>query len=66
MHQILKRASPKVIKHVNKDDITINNTDPAPSTIECESCSLLKATEIVSRRTEVDKLENGVLFNCTT
>ena len=68
MHRVLGHASPKVIQHIEAagTDITIDNSSPAPSTIECETCSLSKATEIVSRRTEVEDQENGVLFDCTT
>jgi len=68
MHRVLGHASPEVISHVEDAmaDITIDNSSPAPSTIECETCSLSKATEIVSRRTEVDEPENGIPFDRTT
>jgi Reverse transcriptase (RNA-dependent DNA polymerase)/Pol polyprotein, beta-barrel domain len=66
MHRVLGHASPEVIEHVSGDDITIVNTTPSPSTIDCETCSLSKATEIVSRRTEVEDSENGIPFDRTT
>ena len=66
MHRVLGHASPEVISHVSGDDITIDNSTPSPSTIECETCSLSKATEVVSRRTEVEEPENGIPFDRTT
>jgi hypothetical protein len=56
LHRVLGHASLEVIAHVIKaaDDITIDRSSPTPSTIECETCSTSKATEIVSRRTEVE------------
>ena len=68
MHQVLGYTSPKVIQHIEAagTDITIDNSSPALSTIECETCSLSKAIEIVSRRTEVEDQENSVLFDYTT
>ena len=68
MHRVLGHASPEVISHVGtaRSDITIDNSSPAPSTIDCETCSLSKATEIVSRRSEVDEPENGIPFDRTT
>jgi hypothetical protein len=56
LHQVLGHASPKVIAHVAVDDITIVRLSPSstPSTIECETCSTSKATELVSRRLEVE------------
>ena len=55
-----------MIAHVVVDDITINRLDSTPSTIKCETCSTSKATEIVSRRSEVEDQENGVPFDRTT
>ena len=68
MHRVLGHASPEVISHVEAagTDITIDNSTPAPSTINCETCSLSKATEIVSRRSEVEEPENGIPFDRTT
>ena len=68
MHRVLGHASPEVISHVGAagNDITIDDSSPAPPTIDCETCSLSKATEIVSRRTEVEEPENGVPFDRTT
>jgi hypothetical protein len=68
MHRVLGHASPDVIAHV-KDatgDVTIDIASPAPSTINCETCSVSKATEVISRRTEVDEPKNGIPFNRTT
>ena len=55
LHQVLGHASLEVIAHVVVDDITINRSSPSstPLTIECETCSTLKAIEIVSRQLEV-------------
>ena len=68
MHQVLRHASPKVISHVADAvvDVTINHSSPALFTIDCETCSILKATKIISRRNEVDEPENGIPFNRTT
>ena len=68
LHRVLRHASPEVIAHVVADDITIDRSSPSstPLTIECETCSTLKATEIVSRRLEVKDQENGVPFDRTT
>jgi hypothetical protein len=63
MHKILGHASPEVIEHVEGHDITMNNTVQSPNTISCESCSLAKATEVVSRRTGVEEPENGTPFD---
>ena len=49
-----------------RNDITIDNSSPALSTIDCETSSLSKAIEVVSRRTELEELENSVLFDRTT
>jgi hypothetical protein len=68
MHRVLGHASPEVISHVETagNDITIDNSSPTPPTIDCETYSLSKATEIVSRRTEVEEPENGIPFDRTT
>ena len=66
MHQVLGHASPEVIAHMAVDDITINRLSPTLSTIKCETCSTLKATEIVLRQLEVEDQENGIPFDCTT
>ena len=66
MHRVLGHASPEVIQHISGDDITIDNSIPSPTTIDRETCSVSKATEIVSRRTEVEEQENGVPFDRTT
>jgi hypothetical protein len=51
MHQVLGYASPKVIFHVALvgNDIIVDDSSPIPTTIECETCSLSKVIEIVSR-----------------
>lgn len=63
LHQILGHASPEVIKHVHSNDITVDHNTPAPSTIECETCSLTKATAQVSRRTDVEFEANNTPFD---
>ena len=67
MHRVLGHASPDVISHIEDAalDITIDIASPAPSTIDCETCSVSKATEVISRRTEVDEPENGIPFDRT-
>ena len=62
MHVILAHASPEVISHVKHavDDITINSSNPCPTTIQCSTCSISKATEIVSRRTEIEDEATGL------
>jgi hypothetical protein len=68
MHRVLGHASPEVISNVASagNDIIVDNSSPTPTTIECETCSLSKAIEIVSRRVEVEELENNVPFDHTT
>ena len=68
MHWVLGHTSPEVISYVEAagTDIKIDNSNPTPSTIECEICSISKATKIVSRRTEVEEPENGIPFDRTT
>ena len=68
MHRVLSHASPEVIAHVALvgNDITIDNSSPTPTTIECETYALSKATEIVSQRAEVEEPENDVPFDRTT
>src|SRR5438045_4418200 len=62
LHHVLGHPSPEVIKHVEKAvaDNTVNHSDPAPSTINCETCSVSKATQVISQQTEVNKLENSI------
>lgn len=61
LHRVLAHAGPEAIDHVvaNADDITIDDSIPCPTTIQCEPCSLSKATEIVSRRTDREFVTNG-------
>jgi hypothetical protein len=68
MHQVLRHASLDVISHIEDAalDITIDIASPTPSTIDCKTCSVSKATEVISRRTKVDKPENGTPFDRTT
>jgi hypothetical protein len=68
MHQVLRHASLDVISHVEDAmvDITIDIASPTLSTIDCETCSVSKATEVISRRTKVDKPKNGIPFDRTT
>jgi hypothetical protein len=47
-------------------DVTIDIASPTLSTINCKTCSVLKAIEVISRRTKVDKPKNGILFDRTT
>ena len=68
LHHILGHPSPDVIKHIEKAvaDVTVDHSEPAPSTINCETCSVSKATQVISRRTEVDEPENGIPFDRMT
>jgi len=66
LYRVLGHASLEVIAHVAANDITIDRSISTPSTIDCETCSISKATEIVSRRSEVEESENGVPFDRTT
>ena len=65
LHRVLAHTGPEAIDHViaNTDDITINDSIPCPTTIQCEPCSLSKATEIVSRRTDLEFVTNGKPYN---
>ncbi|HEV7737643.1 MAG TPA: hypothetical protein VGO47_09780, partial [Chlamydiales bacterium] len=55
-HQILGHPSEETISHLQASarDITIDNSVPCPKTIDCEVCSLSKATRVVSRSPEVE------------
>ncbi len=65
MHKNLAHASPEVIAHVQKAsrDTVVDSTIQAPNTIQCEACSVSKATEQISRSTETEDLTNGLLFD---
>jgi hypothetical protein len=66
MYRNLAHASPEVIAHVQKAsrDTVVDGTIPAPNTIQCETYSVSKATEQISRSTETEDLTNGLLFDC--
>ena len=68
MHRVLGHASPEVISHIEDAalDITIDIASPTPSTINCKTYSVSKATKVISRRTKVDEPENGIPFDRTT
>ena len=68
IHCALGHASPDAIAHLESAgaDIKIIDADTAPATIDCEACSLSKATEIVSRWSEVEMPENGTPFDRAT
>ena len=66
LHQVLGHASLEVISYVNRNNITIDKSITTPTTIECKTCSLAKATKVISQCTEVEDQENGTLFDCTT
>ena len=65
MHLILGHASPEVIQNVQNAsrDVVIDHSLPAPKTIQCEACSVSKATEIVNRSPEVEEVENDTPFD---
>ena len=67
MHRVLRHASPKVISYVVDAiaDVTIDHSSLALSTINCKTCSVSKATKIISQRNEVNKPENGIPFDRT-
>jgi hypothetical protein len=54
LHIVLGHAGTKAISKVEAAgaDITVDPSVPCPTTIQCETCSISKATQIVSRRTE--------------
>jgi hypothetical protein len=64
MHRILAHASPEAIGYVQEAsrDITVNTKVLALTTIQCETYSLSKAKEQISRRSEVEDVENGKPF----
>ena len=68
LHHVLGHPNPEVIAHIKKavTDVTVDNSDPAPSTIDCETCSISKATQVISQQTEVDEPENGIPFDRMT
>ena len=59
MHRILAYTRPEVIAHVEEagTDIIIDYSVPCPSTIQCKTCNLSRATQIISRRSAVESLE---------
>ena len=66
LHQVLGHASLEVISYVNRNDITNDKSITTPTTIECKTCSLAKATKVISQCTKVEDQENGTPFDCTT
>lgn len=66
-HQIFGHAAREAIHHLENTvaDIVVDKTTPAPKTIQCETCSLAKAKEIVSRRygTEAIQDPNKTMFD---
>jgi hypothetical protein len=69
LYRVLRHASPEVISHVLQAvaDVNIDNSQPnSPSTIDCQTCSLAKATEIVSRRSEVEYPKSDTPFDRTS
>jgi hypothetical protein len=65
MYRNLAHVSPEVIAHVQKAsrDTVVDGTIPALNTIQCETCSVSKATEQISRSTETEDLTNGLPFD---
>jgi hypothetical protein len=61
MYVILAYVSPEVILYIKDvvDDITINSSNPYLIIIQCPTCSISKATEIILRRTEVEDEATG-------
>ena len=66
LHQVLGYTSLEVISYVNGNNITIDKLITTPTTIECKTCSLAKATKVISWHTKVEDQENRTLFDCTT
>ena len=66
LHQVLGHTSPEVISYVNRNNITIDKSITTPTTIECKTYSLAKATKVISQCIEVEDQENRTLFDCTT
>jgi len=48
LHRVLGHASLEVISYVNRNNITIDKSITIPTTIECKTCSLAKATKVIS------------------
>jgi hypothetical protein len=66
LHQALGHPGPKIIDKIPGavQGLRIKpDSAPAPSTIDCDTCSRTKATEIVSRRTTVEDPTNGKPFD---
>ena len=66
LYQVLGHASLEVISYVNENNITINKLITTPTTIECKTYSLAKATKAISQCTKVEDQENRTLFDYTT
>lgn len=60
-HEILGHPGPESIAHLEQSVDGARVTGRAPSTIECETCSLTKAHEMVSRRTDQEELASEPL-----
>jgi hypothetical protein len=60
-HQRLAHASPEVIKHLEQaaKDITVDQSTKCPLTVDCQTCSISKASKVISRRTEVEDKATG-------
>jgi len=48
LYQVLGHASLEVISYVNRNNITIDKSITTPTTIEYKTCSLAKATKVIS------------------
>ena len=60
---MLAHPNPEVIKHVEaaSANIIVDPSQPCPNTINCETCSVCKATEVISRKPRPDDT-NGKPF----
>jgi hypothetical protein len=59
MHRILAHAESEAIAYIKEagTDIIINHSVLCSSIIQCKTCSLSKATQIISRRSAVESSE---------
>ena len=57
-HIVLTHPSPEVISHLESatKDVKIDTSTSSPTTVQCETCGVSKATELISRKTDNEEM----------
>lgn len=65
LHKVLAHPSLKILKHIYGHDsgINIKRSVLSPRKINCTTCCLVKASQIISRRTESEVPQDILLFH---